>query len=182
MFAQSAVMAAPVTYEVNGEQYVAVLSGWGGAYPLLQGRMPTSPATCAMSAAAGVQARRRNNCRRSRRSRSWCSIRRRHRDPASVAAGEALFGRFCSVCHGEAAVGGGVVPDLRTSPFIAADAWYSIVLDGALKEGGMAAFAQVLDRAQAAAIRDYVIHRANEDDATLSARQRDTSPIRTMAP
>ena len=37
MFAQSPVMAAPVTYEVNGEQYIAVLSGWGGAYPLLQG-------------------------------------------------------------------------------------------------------------------------------------------------
>jgi alcohol dehydrogenase (cytochrome c)/quinohemoprotein ethanol dehydrogenase len=31
-------------------------------------------------------------------------------DAATVAAGEALFGRFCGVCHGEAAVGGGVVP------------------------------------------------------------------------
>ena len=38
MFAQSPVMAAPITYEVNGEQYIAVLSGWGGAYPLLQGK------------------------------------------------------------------------------------------------------------------------------------------------
>ena len=37
MFAQSPVMAAPVTYEINGEQYIAVLSGWGGAYPFLQG-------------------------------------------------------------------------------------------------------------------------------------------------
>ena len=31
-------MAAPVTYEIGGEQYVAVLSGWGGAYPLMQGK------------------------------------------------------------------------------------------------------------------------------------------------
>lgn len=38
MFAQSPVMVAPITYEVNGEQYIAVLSGWGGAYPLLQGQ------------------------------------------------------------------------------------------------------------------------------------------------
>jgi glucose dehydrogenase len=29
--AQSAVMAGPMTYEVNGEQYIAVMSGWGGA-------------------------------------------------------------------------------------------------------------------------------------------------------
>ena len=28
MFAQSPVMAAPITYEVNGEQYIAVLSAW----------------------------------------------------------------------------------------------------------------------------------------------------------
>ena len=38
MFAQSPVMAAPVTYEIDGEQYIAVLSGWGGAYPFLQGK------------------------------------------------------------------------------------------------------------------------------------------------
>src|SRR5690348_1218186 len=36
--AQSAVMAAPISYEVEGEQYIAVLSGWGGGYPLLQGK------------------------------------------------------------------------------------------------------------------------------------------------
>ena len=54
-------------------------------------------------------------------------------DAATVAAGKAQFDRFCSICHGQDAVGGGVVPDLRTSPFIAVDAWYSIVLDGALE-------------------------------------------------
>jgi hypothetical protein len=25
--------AAPITYEVDGEQFIAVLSGWGGAIP-----------------------------------------------------------------------------------------------------------------------------------------------------
>jgi cytochrome c553 len=86
-------------------------------------------------------------------------------EATTVATGEALFDRFCSVCHGQAAVGGGVVPDLRTSPFIAVDAWYSIVLSGALREGGMAPFAAVLDHTQASAIRDFVIHRANAADA-----------------
>ena len=41
MPAQSAIMAAPVTYaqEVDGEQYERRhSSGWGGAYPLLQGK------------------------------------------------------------------------------------------------------------------------------------------------
>ena len=35
---QSAVLAAPATYEIDGEQYIAVMSGWGGAYPLMQGK------------------------------------------------------------------------------------------------------------------------------------------------
>jgi cytochrome c553 len=97
-------------------------------------------------------------------------------DAATVATGEALFGRFCSVCHGEAAVGGGVVPDLRGSPFIAVNAWYSIVLEGALKAGGMAAFESVLDRAQATAIRDYVIDRAHEGLAAARGASQPRQP------
>jgi cytochrome c553 len=86
-------------------------------------------------------------------------------DAATVATGERLFARFCSHCHGEAAVAGGVIPDLRTSPFLGVDAWYDIVLDGILKINGMAALGAVLDRSDATAIRAYVIHRANQDNA-----------------
>jgi quinohemoprotein ethanol dehydrogenase len=38
MSAQTPVMAAPVTYTVDGEQHIAVLAGWGGIYPLTQGK------------------------------------------------------------------------------------------------------------------------------------------------
>jgi quinohemoprotein ethanol dehydrogenase len=169
---QSAVMAAPITYEVDGEQFIAVLSGWGGAYPLMQGKdsdksgntrnlsrllvyklggkitLPPLPAELTLLADPPPAVA----------------------DAATVATGKALFDRFCGVCHGEAAAGGGVVPDLRTSPFRPVDAWYSIVLFGALREGGMAPFAAVLDRAQASSIRDYVIRRANDDDAPRAAR------------
>src|SRR5262249_19338356 len=34
---QSAGMAGPVSYEVDGEQYIAVLSGWGSAFSLQAG-------------------------------------------------------------------------------------------------------------------------------------------------
>ena len=63
-----------------------------------------------------------------------------------------------------------IVPDLRHSPFVAVDAWYSIVLDGALREGGMAAFSPVLNRSQAAAIRDYVLYRAEKDGVTANEK------------
>jgi quinohemoprotein ethanol dehydrogenase len=35
---QSPVIAAPVSYAVDGEQYIAVLAGWGGGWPLGQGK------------------------------------------------------------------------------------------------------------------------------------------------
>jgi quinohemoprotein ethanol dehydrogenase len=171
MFVQSPVMAAPVTYAINGEQYIAVLSGWGGAYPLMQGKQSDKSGNernvsrllvFKLGARASLPPL-------SPEPRLALNPPPATASAATVAAGEALFGRFCGVCHGEAAVGGGVVPDLRGSPFIAVDAWYSIVLDGALKEGGMAPFGSVLDRTQAAAIRDYVIHRANEDKAASGA-------------
>jgi cytochrome c553 len=174
MFAQSPVMAAPATYEINGEQYIAVLSGWGGAYPFLQGIQ------------SGKSGNERNISRvlvfklggqsnlppLAAEAKLIIDPPPATADAATLALGEALYDRFCSVCHGEAAAAGGVVPDLRGSPFIAVDAWYSVVLDGALKEGGMAAFGSVLDRTQAAAIRDYIIHRANEADAGRGARGR----------
>ena len=175
-------MAAPVTYEVDGEQYIAVLSGWGGAYPLMQGKgSDKSGNTRNVSRVLVFKLGGKGQLPPLPPEPRLGSIRRptpptRRRS----ATGEALFDRFCSVCHGEAAVGGGVVPDLRSSPFIAVDAWYSIVLDGALKEGGMAPFAPVLDRTQASAIRDYVIHRANEDRCTQAAQAAPHSPIRAM--
>ena len=38
MFGAMRVMAGPITYEVNGEQYIAVMAGWGGGFPLMQGK------------------------------------------------------------------------------------------------------------------------------------------------
>ena len=179
MPAQSPVMAAPVTYEIDGEQYMAVLSGWGGAYPLLQGKdsdksgnvRNVSRVLTFKLGAKGVLPPLPPEAKLGLDPPPDLS------DAAAVAAGASLYGQFCSVCHGEAAVGGGVVPDLRGSPFIAVDAWYSIVLDGALKEGGMAPFGSVLDREHATEIREYIINLANEDKpAPGSIQQRKPDP------
>jgi quinohemoprotein ethanol dehydrogenase len=179
MFAQSPVMAAPATYEVDGEQYIAVLSGWGGAYPFLQGQQSDKSGNernvsrllvFKLNAKADLPALPPE---------PKLVIEPPHdaASAAQVAAGKGLFDQFCSVCHGEAAVGGGVVPDLRGSPFIAVDAWFSVVLDGALQQGGMAAFGPVLDRPKATAIRDYIVHRANEELAARgSASQHQADP------
>jgi alcohol dehydrogenase (cytochrome c)/quinohemoprotein ethanol dehydrogenase len=84
-------------------------------------------------------------------------------DAKTITAGKAYYSRFCGVCHGDAAVSGGLIPDLRYAASVPIETWRSIVLGGQLKHGGMASFASALDPDKVSAIRDYVIARANED-------------------
>jgi mono/diheme cytochrome c family protein len=72
------------------------------------------------------------------------------------------YQKFCSACHGDVAVSGGVLPDLRYSGTLDSDQWFDVVLNGILKSRGMVSFEKDLTRADAAAIRAYVIFRANQ--------------------
>ena len=175
--AQTGVVAAPMTYSINGEQYVAVLAGWGGAWPITagvlsdmsgpvrnisrllvfklggKGKLPAMPAADALpldppglTAAADV-----------------------------VQGGAQLYGRYCTVCHGDAAVQasgrGGIIPDLRYSGTLSsAENWQMIVHDGALKDNGMVSFAPVMSKPEIDSIRQYVIARANEDKALMTKK------------
>jgi quinohemoprotein ethanol dehydrogenase len=163
-FAQSGIIAAPSTFEVGGEQYIAVLSGWGGSYALSGGK------------AAAMSGNLRNVSRllvfKLGGTAELPPLAPRAfvinpppepTDAASIARGEPLYDQYCSACHGEHAVGGGVVADLRASNFLAIDFFYNIVLDGALKDAGMTSFKSALSRDDVTAIRNFVIHRANQE-------------------
>jgi len=162
--AQTGVMAGPVSYTVKGEQYVAVAAGWGGAFPLVVGEISfksgrvrnisrmlvfklggkaslpvlVEPATLALNPPRATA------------------------DEATVQRGQGLFQRNCSPCHGDVAVGGGLVPDLRYSKTLANEKWFDVVLGGARKQNGMISFAKELSRKDAADILAYVIARANQ--------------------
>jgi quinohemoprotein ethanol dehydrogenase len=81
---------------------------------------------------------------------------------ATVQKGGVLFQEYCSPCHGDVAVGGGVLPDLRYSGTLGNAAWNDVVLGGSLKPYGMVSFSKELSKEDAEAIRAYVIFRANE--------------------
>ncbi len=83
-------------------------------------------------------------------------------DAATVRRGEQQYQRFCGNCHGDVAVSGGVLPDLRYSSTLTNDQWFHIVLGGLLRENGMVSFAKEISHGDAAAIRAYVIFRANQ--------------------
>ena len=83
-----------------------------------------------------------------------------------AALGKNLYGRYCSACHGDAAISGVLNPDLRHSAVIGSpDAIRAVVIDGALEHNGMVSFARSIKPEGAEAIRQYIIMRANEDKA-----------------
>ena len=172
MPAQTGVVAAPMTYTAGGSQYIAVLAGWGGAYSLATGELSFKSGritnvsrmlafrlggTASLGPVPAALAQPVLNPPASKA------------DAQTIAHGKVVFSRYCGVCHGDAAVSGGLVPDLRASAYLGSDEWFDIVLGGKLKAGGMASFAGALTRDDVAAIREYVIARANEDKQAAGA-------------
>jgi quinohemoprotein ethanol dehydrogenase len=161
---QSGITAGPISYTVNGEQYVAVLAGWGGVLPLAAGevalqspRLMNVPRMLAFKLGGKASLPPAPEVRPRVLSPPPATA-----SPATVKKGEELYQRYCSGCHGDVAVSGGVLPDLRYSGTLKNDEWFGVVLNGTLKQAGMVAFAEELSKEDAAAVREYVIYRANQ--------------------
>jgi PQQ-dependent dehydrogenase (methanol/ethanol family) len=170
MPAQSSVIAGPMAYELDGEQYFAVLVGTGGAQGLTQGAPslksgPVRNISRMLAFKLGGTATLTEPA----------AVAREINPPpltataAVVADGSRLYAANCGVCHGAAAIAVGIVPDLRSSPYLSDDGYFDIVLNGSLKERGMVSFAPMINREQAAAIRSYVISQAHDTKSVRSA-------------
>jgi alcohol dehydrogenase (cytochrome c)/quinohemoprotein ethanol dehydrogenase len=166
--AQTGVMAGPMTYAIDGEQYVAVLAGWGGVWDIAPG---------ILSSVSGTP---RNISRLlvfklggTAKLPPAPPLAKRVLDPPpftgtaeQLALGAKDYGRYCSLCHGDAAIAGALNPDLRHSGVLnSPEALKAIVIDGALHDNGMVSFKADLTAEDAEAIRQYLIKRANEDKA-----------------
>jgi quinohemoprotein ethanol dehydrogenase len=166
--AQTGVIAPPITYAIDGEQYVAVLAGWGGVYPLITGVLAEVAGPVRNVSRLLVYKLGGNAQLPPEQADLVVPL-----DPPPVtgteeqiAAGAKHYGRFCAVCHGDAAYGGSLLPDLRRSGALGnAEAWRIITLEGPLEPRGMVSFAESLNADQVESIRHYVIKRANEDKA-----------------
>ena len=161
---QNVPISAPITYTVDGEQYVAVNAGWGGglahversAYRQLflgrprllvfklggTARLPPMPAASMVVPELSPPPAFTGTAEQ-------------------VGLGEQLYASNCALCHGTGARGG--VKDLRHMSPQTHAAFLDIVLRGARAQNGMASFADVLSPEQAEAIHQYLISRANAD-------------------
>jgi PQQ-dependent dehydrogenase (methanol/ethanol family) len=155
--AHRGIMAGAVTYRVRGEQYVAVMAGYGGSmgvaapYPDRAHLMPAGQVLVFKLGGKAVLpafvATPQPPANPSTDSFT----------PAQVAEGAKWYFAFCSICHG-----GPINPDLRRVGALAnRDAWKAVVIDGALEPNGMASFRNYLTPDQAEAIRAYVSGQAD---------------------
>jgi len=161
--AQTGVIAAPMSYMVNGEQYIAVVAGWGGVYALTAGDA-TRKGSINVNRSR-VLAFKLGGTAKLPEEPKAADVKPLPRvgTDAEVASGFRLFTDTCSGCHGDAAVGGGITPDLRWSPIaLDAAAWKSVVIDGVRKERGMISFSPVIDAKGAEQIRAYVTMRSQQ--------------------
>ena len=156
VFVGTGIMAAPATYRINGIQYVVVMAGYGGNavnYPILDntatyhydnvgrviafkvggGAVPV-PAKYEPIAVPKPPAHEGS--------------------AAQVAEGEVLYNRFCGRCH---MLDRGLLPDLRRLTPEKHQIFYQIVLEGLLKNKGMARWDDVLSHADAERIHAYIV-------------------------
>jgi quinohemoprotein ethanol dehydrogenase len=154
--ARTAVLAPPISYEVDGKQYIAVSVGGnqrGGYYAPNYARLlaftlggnlelpPAEPFTPLPLDPPPATA-----------------------TTEVVQLGRQKYSQFCAACHGEnGTVRGAIFPDLTRTPLLhSQEGFDQVVLEGVRSERGMVSFATSLKPEDSAAIRAFIIHRANE--------------------
>ncbi len=171
--AYTAFLAPPVSYQIDGVQYVALMAGTGGAELWtgdtgnlaslkygnfgkllvfkLDGKAELPPPTI---------------------------IDRTIPEQPEISAteeeleqGYLLYHDVCSLCHGIGVRSGGVVKDLRLLTKDKHAMFKDIVLEGVLESIGMASFDDLLDEKDVENIQAYIVARANEDREAAAQNQ-----------
>ncbi|MGB3624234.1 MAG: PQQ-dependent dehydrogenase, methanol/ethanol family [Henriciella sp.] len=163
----SGALSGPSTYEIDGEQYVTITTGWGHAFGLAAGFLfedKVPPAlgkviTFKLGGEAEIPALDESLLIEPTPKAEPFG------DEETLQAGLVHFSRNCAVCHGMLGISSGVLPDLRWSAYTAnEEAWKGVVIDGNLADNGMVSFADVLTPEDSEAIRAYVIAQAHMNE------------------
>jgi len=158
------IMAPPVTYSLDGTQYVSVLVGWGGASGLIgksaagtykgEGRLWTFKLGSDKNIVP-VQGQPMNEL-------TQIPF---ENDPELLARGEDLYGKHCMVCHGANAESGGSIADLRYATEATYDIFDNIVRQGAYTGLGMPNLGEWLTEEDTRALKNWLLSRRAEEMA-----------------
>ena len=151
------VMAPPISYQIDGEQFVAVLAGTGGSLGNHASRFEHDNAGRVLAFKLDGRAPMPRPTARPKRERQ---VPRLEVPPETLARGRTAYADHCFTCHGLGAESSGLYPDLRTATPETHAAWDAIVRGGLLTAQGMPSFADALSAEDSQAIRAYVLDRA----------------------
>jgi quinohemoprotein ethanol dehydrogenase len=192
----SAIESIPVTYAVNGEQYVLVPVGWGSGSRLFAPAWTMATPQSKRGPARLLAFKLRGSVPFPTPPDVVPPVPKPPRQTASaetIREGEALYRKFaCDGCHSPGLDGSGAwvlngaIPDLRYAPADVHEQWYAIVLAGTHWDQGMPGFANPpkfafprlhMTMKQADALHAYVIdgawkaYNAEHGEAAESARK-----------
>ena len=154
------ISAPPITYKINGKQYISLLVGWGGGYAGLGG-VPAAELgwayrkhmrrliTFSLDGTQEMPALPAPEVPKPADDPDFIV------DEALVQVGQRTIGR-CTACHGGELISGGMAPDLRASavPF-SAEAFAAVVRDGGRVSMGMPQYAELSDQ-ELEGLRHYI--------------------------
>lgn len=152
---QIGTMAPPVTYSVDGEQYVAVMAGWGGFMAMMGGGNIeyTQSKGRVLAFKLGGDAVLPPTV-----------MRPVMPEPPALTAtdteldtGYQLYSTHCGRCHGPGAQSGGLVPDLRYMSAESHRIFDAIVIGGIYADRGMVSFADQLTIEESGLVHQYII-------------------------
>lgn len=153
------IIAPPITYQLDGRQYVSIAVGWGGViglgYKFTSTIHPGTVYTFAIGTAQPMPAFSPTP----ERILSTFPIKGTMTD---VKHGEVLYGQYCGRCHGGVGSGGGALPDLGRSPKSIHENFTAIVRNGLLTGNGMPNFNRRLSEQDVADLQSYILSQAEK--------------------
>ncbi|MBK9522713.1 MAG: PQQ-dependent dehydrogenase, methanol/ethanol family [Rhodocyclaceae bacterium] len=159
--AQTGVMAGPISYSVDGEQYIAVGAGLGGSFGVTFGDMAKATKMPTISRMLVYKLEGKATL-----PPPPPAVERKLDLPpmpstANVDKGRELFNTQCVFCHGVAAVSGvSFTPDLRYISKETREQFAGIVMGGLRADKGMPHFHVQLTMEELNLVHDYLIKRS----------------------
>jgi len=157
--AQNGILSAPISYSVGGRQYVTVIASFRSSFANAPNWDYRQQKRRVLTFMIGG----------SRKLPPFKLVDTPIQDdpaftvePAKAAVGAGIYNVSCVICHGAGMAAGGAAPDLRKSSVpLDADAFASVVRDGALMPRGMPSFGQFTPQ-ELEGLRHYIRQRARE--------------------
>ena len=165
------IMAPPVTYMIDEEQYISILAGDGGAsnflgdnFGIWEGQLASIKygnygklLTFKLNGKSKIEELEEKDLSIPEQPSINASLE-------DIKAGEDIYANYCAICHGSG-VHGKTVSDLRYMKAETHEYFNEIVLNGMLEENGMKGFSDILNEKNAFEVYSYIVDVATKERA-----------------